>query len=1223
MKKIVLFISIVLIYCMPLSAQHQTIPNQPDTADFPYWIEMMQDHDVNFYDVQRAFNTYWEGREVTKGCGFKPFKRWEYRMQDRIYPDGTRWPVDHIWNEYFKYIDAHPDSRSADGNWTNLGPFNIPAVGKGYQGLGRLSAIAFHPSDADIIYCGAPSGGLWHTTDGGVTWESHTDDLPTLGVSSIIVRYDDPSTILIGTGDPDHGDAAGIGVLISTDGGITWTEWNTGMGNRVVGRMMQHPSNPDIMYAAASSGIYKTTDGGANWVNKQNGNFKDIVFKPNNPSNLYATSGGFFYRSTDDGENWTQINSGLPSCARGVIGVTPANPNYVYFLECNSNDYKGTYLSIDGGLNFSERSTSPNIMSWGCEGGSGGQAWYDLDIAIDPNDENVVYAGGVNCFKSVDGGQTWDISSHWWGDCDVPAVHADLHVMEWNPVDGRLYTGNDGGIYWTADGGTNWTVITDGMPISQVYKIGQSATVKDKVINGYQDNGTSTYFGGNYWEFTRGGDGMECAVDHEDAAYSYATVYYGSIDRYYNNDYQQNVAANGNYGITESGAWITPFILDEEDSKIMYIGYKNVWRCKDVKKSGTLLWDKISDNLAGSNSSNIRVLEQSPADGNILYMSRYDNRSFRTDNASNAMPIWIDLTSFTPGADEPVDIEAHPTDPNIVYMSQSNRIYKSTDKGYSWEDISGTLPDVNYTSIAFYERGNEALYVSSDLGVFYRDASMSDWIWFNQGLPVDASINEIEIYYHPDSIGNDVIRAGTYGRGMWESDMYFAVPEADFTADITIIPPQCGVSFTDLSTGIPFEWEWTFEGGIPATSNEQNPEEILYSTAGTYFVKLVVTNEAGTDSLTYTEYTTVSEEVEPIVDFMVSDSVACTGSPLHMTDQTEYCPLSWHWMFQPDNVEYLEGTDEYSQNPVVSFTEPGTYSVTLIAENSNGTASLTKNDYILYGGYSLPFSEDFESGLSTRSWTVENPDYGITWDISEVAGNEPGTQAAWMNYFDYYVWNPVDRMISPVLNFAGMSNVSLHFQHAYAQRVSLVDSLIIKISDDCGDNWTRVFAGGPDGNGIFATSPNNEEFFQPQTAEDWCGVGWGADCFILDLSQWAGSENIKIMFEGIGHFGNNLYIDNIWIDNSTGMDDITAEVSNADVIVYPNPSTGLFNYSIQNAVSEVTVSVLNLQGQVILNQQFDPATATGTIELSGLAKGIYLVKFANSEFVHLEKVMVK
>ncbi|MEA3477516.1 MAG: hypothetical protein U9R60_05005, partial [Bacteroidota bacterium] len=335
MKNIVLLISIALIYCLPLSAQQQTIPSQADTADFPYWIEMMQDPEINFYDVQRAFNTYWEGREVTKGSGFKPFKRWEYRMQDRIYPDGTRLPDDHVWNEYHKYIASHPGARSANGDWTNLGPFFIPS-GKGYKGLGRLNALAFHPTDASTIYVGAPSGGLWFTTDGGGTWNSFTDDLPTLGVSAIIVRYDNPGTILIGTGDRDAGDAAGIGVMISTDAGVTWTLSNTGMGNRIVGRLLQHPSSPDIMYAAASGGIYKSTDGGANWDNKKNGNFKDIVFKPDDPSSLYATSNGNFFRSTDDGDNWTQISSGLPSCERGVIGVTPADPDYVYFLECNS-----------------------------------------------------------------------------------------------------------------------------------------------------------------------------------------------------------------------------------------------------------------------------------------------------------------------------------------------------------------------------------------------------------------------------------------------------------------------------------------------------------------------------------------------------------------------------------------------------------------------------------------------------------------------------------------------------------------------------------------------------------------------------------------------------------------------------------------------------------------------------------------------------------------------
>ena len=153
---------------------------------------------------------------------------------------------------------------------------------------------------------------------------------------------------------------------------------------------------------------------------------------------MYSAGNGNFYKSTDDGENWEQITNGIPSGSRSVIAVTQLI--LIMFIAC----FPMVILIKEPGYQRMQVNpltrclTSPNIMSWGCEGGSGGQAWYDLDIAADPTDKNTIYAGGVNCFKSVDAGATWDISSHWWGDCGVPSVHADLHVLEYNPLNNRI-----------------------------------------------------------------------------------------------------------------------------------------------------------------------------------------------------------------------------------------------------------------------------------------------------------------------------------------------------------------------------------------------------------------------------------------------------------------------------------------------------------------------------------------------------------------------------------------------------------------------------------------------------------------------------------------------------------------------------------------------------------------------------------------------------------------
>ena len=243
-----------------------------DTSVTPYWIRMMQDPDANFYQTQRAFNLYWDDRPVTRGSGWKVFKRWEYMTRLRINTDGTIPSQTRIYDELSKY-NSQP--RSVNGTWTSLGPSTIPLPGPaGYEGLGRLNTFGFHPTDANKIYAGSPSGGMWQSSDGGATWTTNTDTLPTLGVSSIIVDYSNTNRILIGTGDRDAGDAPGLGVFVSTNGGTDWTQSNTGMGNRVVGRMLQHPTNAQIILAATSGGIYRSTDGGSNWTQTKGGDFQ-------------------------------------------------------------------------------------------------------------------------------------------------------------------------------------------------------------------------------------------------------------------------------------------------------------------------------------------------------------------------------------------------------------------------------------------------------------------------------------------------------------------------------------------------------------------------------------------------------------------------------------------------------------------------------------------------------------------------------------------------------------------------------------------------------------------------------------------------------------------------------------------------------------------------------------------------------------------------------------
>ncbi len=1195
MKK--LYQGIVLpLFIVLLSVSSQPAQSQVnDTASYPYWIEMMQNPEVNFFQTVRAFETYWQGRDITKGSGYKPFKRWEYWTRQRISPSGFLPASNTTMDAYNLFLSKKSaGNRDLDGDWTSLGPNTVPSGYNGYRGLGRISTIAFHPTDENIIYLGAPAGGLWLTVDHGDTWQVLTDYLPTLGISSIIVDEVNPEIIYIGTGDRDAGDAPGLGVWRSLDAGITWEQWNNGMGNPTVGRMIQHPSNADIILAATSSGLFKTIDAGQSWSKSINGNFKDVIFKPGNPDVVYAVSGANFYRSVNNGDSFVAINNGLPGGARGVIGVTDADTEIVYFLITNGDSFKGLYRSTDGANSFTERSTTPNIMSWDCNGGDGGQAWYDLDIAVDPDNADIIYGGGVNCFKSVDGGTTWAIRSHWYGGCGVESVHADLHVLEYNPINNRLFAGNDGGIYWSDNQGIDWTEISNGLVISQAYKIGQSLTNRDNVINGYQDNGSSTMTADG-WISVGGGDGMECAYDPTDGTYAYSTIYYGSIDRIHNYNNQGGIAGNGVNGITESGGWVTPFVIDQNNGNVMFVGYKNVWRSKNIKAGSTssVTWTKISN----ISSNDMNVLAQSRANSDILYASS-GNKLFVTSNANGLVVGWTTLTGNLPTSNTITALETSPVDENVVYLAQQTKIYKSNDKGLTWTSLNGSLNNIQISSIAYYKNSNEGLYLGTEVGVFYKDSSLEDWILFSNGLPASVRVTEVEIFYDAEDVQNDVIRAGTYGRGLWSSPPYFGTLDANFAGSVTTITSGCSVDFTDLTVGTPTSWEWTFDGATTNNSTEQNPQGIQYLAEGVYNVSLTVSNPLWSDTELREGYIVVVAAAAPVVAFSTSETVGCVGQTVNFTDNSENCPSSWLWSFEPASVSFLNSTSATSQHPSVQFNEAGNYTVTLTATNETGSNTVVKENYFNSGGYGIPYINSFEAeSINATGWSVENPDGSGTWGISPI-----GDGSVWMNFFNYTNLGSRDYLVSPALNLSDFDEAFLSVKYAYVQRANQKDSLVVSVSADCGVNWQRVYANGPDGNGIFETAAPSMEFFIPATEEDWCGLGDGADCLMIDMSSFAGQPNVKIRFESYNNFGNNLYIKEMSVSN------ITSTPSNNEaegITVYPNPAHNAFKLTVKDALVGSVFVLSDTQGRIVLNQKITKNITE--VNVKGIAPGIYML----------------
>jgi PKD repeat protein len=837
------------------------------------WVDMMHDPNANFYETQAEFNSYWSTHTIEKGKGYKQFRRWEEYMEPRVYPKGDTKQAAKAYEEFQKYYLAHPIDIDALGSraaaWVPMGPSGAPTGG----GAGRVNFVRFDPANSNIVFVGSPAGGLWKSTNSGVSYTTNTDQLSVIGCTDVAIDPTNSNIMYLATGDGDAGDTYSIGILKSTDGGTTWNTtgltWTVNQG-RTISKLLINPSNTQIVLAATSNGIYRTTNGGTSWTQVQTGNFQDIEFKPTDANTVYAC-GTTFWLSTNAGLTFTQITTGVPAVGgvgRLAIAVTPANINYVYILAANNTNsgFLGVYRSTNSGTSFTTRSTTPNILGWDNGGDTGGQGWYDLAIAVSNTNADDVYTGGVNIWRSTNGGTTWTLNSHWYGGYSKPYVHADIHDLVFLPGSGTtLWSGNDGGVFRTTTSGTSYSDLSANLQIAQQYKIGLSALSATQLVTGHQDNGTNRYNAGA-WTQIYGGDGMACFIDRTNNATIYASYVYGDFQR------STNTGAtwtNIITGLTGTAAWVTPWAQDPVVANTLYAGYTNMFKSTNQGTS----WSQIGT-LTGTNS--VVEFDVAPSNTQYIYAVK-SNAVFKTTNGGTS---WTNVTATLPVASAALtNVEICPTDPLKVWVtfsgySSGNKVFMTTNGGTSWTNYSTGLPNIPANCIVYQTGSTDGVYVGTDVGVYYRDNSLSTWQPYFAGLP-NVIVKDLEIYY-----GTGKLRAATYGRSTWETDLYSAgtsAPVADFTSDRQVICAGQTVNFTDLSAYVPTSWSWSFTGGTPATSTLQNPS-IVYNTPGTYAVTLTATNVNGSDVETKTAYITVSTiQSLPVVEGFEAATFAPTN----------------------------------------------------------------------------------------------------------------------------------------------------------------------------------------------------------------------------------------------------------------------------------------------------------------------------------------------------------
>jgi len=722
---------------------------------------------VTFKDIVDAFDAYWETRDKdVKGSGHKPFKRWEEFWKYFVKEDGTLPSSEELWNTWLTVKQSKENKSLLDqSNWQAVGPFEHTNTGSWSSGQGRVNSIIVDPNSPTTYYAGAPAGGIWKSTNSGLNWIPLSDNLPQIGVSGIAIDYNNSNIIYIATGDDDAGDSFSVGVLKSIDGGATWN--TTGLGpstaNFRMNDIYMNPNDSNMLWVATNQGLYKTTNAGITWVNKFSGTINDIKIKPGNPNIIYMVTPDKFYKSTDAGESFSQSINGFPtSSGRIVIDVTPNNPEVVYALSANPGpDYtfKGLYKSSNSGDSFVTKATSATVGDIF----ESSQAWFDLAMAVSDTNENEVYTGVLNIWKTLDGGTAFSKVNHWSSPFTASYSHADIHLLRF--YNGALFAGTDGGFYKSTNGGTNFTDLTAGMQISQFYRVAVSNQSSNKMVGGLQDNGGYALNNAS-WQNYYGADGMDTAIHPNNSNVMYGFIQYGS-GLYISSESGaviNNVVAvpEAETGPNDSGGnWITPLAINKNGE--LYAGYSQLYTLNGK-------WQQVSTNLG---VSNIDVLELDNINTDIIYVGVFNTLKKSIDKGVTFNNVESFLSNIT-------SIEVNNNDHNIVYVTTSGGfggVFKSFDGGNTFSDITGSLPNVTKNIIKHQNLHTQnPLFLGTSLGVYRYDDTIGDWELFGNNLPTVA-VRDLEI-----NINDAKITAATYGRGIWQS----VIPTESLSNEISL-----------------------------------------------------------------------------------------------------------------------------------------------------------------------------------------------------------------------------------------------------------------------------------------------------------------------------------------------------------------------------------------------------------------------------------------------------
>lgn len=753
----------------------------------------------------------------------KQYERWKYYWKDRARPDGSFVSAYHDYSEWLKDNQFQAKLNSPIRNstkWTLKGPKKPPTSKiTAYPGMGRLNTIAFYKDNTDTLYVGAPGGGIWKSTDGGASWVSKGDSLPNSGVSDIVIDPSNPKVIYLATGDFYGSNNRSLGVLKSTDGGDSWK--TTGLTFTLkqrdfVANLLIDPNNTNTVFATTKSNIKRTTDGGVTWKNVHTD--KDVVFstiqyKMGSDSTLYATSDwGSLYKSVDNGTKWKIVSN--PSDFRIALAQTPKNPNILLLLDSRG----GVKKSIDGGNKWDSLSTIKDYNS---------QLGYNMVISISPIDEKLVLAGGINGYRSKDGGATWEtyLDGYWGEGTPYFYVHSDHHEIAFVPKTNKVFSLNDGGIFkGDASSDTAWKDLSAGLSITQYYNVSGTPKNESKLIAGSQDNDVVVFDGEKITGQNPVSDGVEGLWDYSDSNIAWSCSQNGVLL----NRTKDNFKTVERLVLPSKAPFVWKMDIHPTKPNIIYAGLNDdIYQSKDRGDT----WKKMNSGVG-----QIACIASAPSDGNVMYVAGSDEETFSygikktMDGGASWTNVKIPSDSLTVKG-----IAIHPTKPDEVYIcyagystKKGGRVYHSKDSGKNWTDISKNLPNIPTHDID-YETGSSdgELFLATDLGVYHWSASKQLWTKLDNGLP-SVIVHDLEIHY-----GTGKIRAATFGRGIWEA-----------TIDVDPLPlgiEELPSSYVNVYPNPTLNKKFTIDLGGDLTGNSSI---LVYNSIGSVVKNFVTTGKS-------------------------------------------------------------------------------------------------------------------------------------------------------------------------------------------------------------------------------------------------------------------------------------------------------------------------------------------------------------------------------------------